>query len=384
MCERNLPSTYAVWKITSQEECGSPSYEMFKFTNPGNNATKSLLRVDYSARQEYELAQEFLFQLFKGIIVFTWLLAMTAEYRDIVKILTLCGRIPDATVFGDDAVLVEQDPADPEDVRYRIQGITKRHRYTVIAVTLLRFCVTCVLLLVGVCYIIKTNGYADLIMNGVALGFIAEISSVLFAQVLREEVKDQTEDIKPIKVEMYGIDWLNSRPALIDVLCVVGVAVAVLVLMWWQQKNVVLPVYTALECTCLNLGDNCYEANTYTYDWWHEYWLHGVPSVFQAVNALKAKVAGAAGASYLMIDTTRHRNNATAGNHEMDAMVEGLSERMVELEELQAEELAEARSTEEHTAVATRSGPTALLEGTRPQQKARRGHRVGRVTLEPA
>jgi hypothetical protein len=367
MCERNLPSTYAVWKITSQEECADPSYEMFKYTNPGNNATKSLLRVDYSARQEYELAQEFLFMLFKGIIVFTWLLAMVAEYKDIIKILTLCARINDAEIYGDDAVLVERDPADPEDVRYRIQGITKRHRYTVIFVSILRSIVTLVLLGVGVSYLIKTNGYADLIMNGVALGFIAEISGVLFSEVLREEVKDQTEDIKPIKVEMYGIEWLNRRPALIDILCVVGIGLAVVAIMWWQQKNIVVPVYKALECTCLSHGDECFEAQKYNFDFWYEYWLHGVPGVFKAVETLKAGAPGAAGASYLMLNATSLRADMTAKERATAEVLQDLEGNMAELEELQAQEIAESNEPK-----------------VPAQQKIARARRTGQAPLRPA
>merc|ERR1719238_644480 len=96
--------------------------------------------------------------------------------------------------------------------------------------SILRFGITCVLLVVGLSYILKTNGYADLIMNGVSLAFIAEVSAILYSQVLREEIKDQTGDIKAIKVRMYGIDWLNRMPALIDIMYVIGLVVVVLII----------------------------------------------------------------------------------------------------------------------------------------------------------
>merc|ERR1719473_396748 len=110
----------------------------------------------------------------------------------------------------------------------------------------LRTIVTVVLMFVGVSYLIKTNDYSDLIMNGVALLFIAEISSVLYSQVLREEIKDQTEDIKPIRVPMYGIDWLNRQPALVDIISVVVLALVVYGIMSWQFKTIVVPVHDAL------------------------------------------------------------------------------------------------------------------------------------------
>merc|ERR1719428_1667623 len=190
--------------------------------------------------------------VFKAIIIFLWLLQMTVEFKDVLKILTFCGRIPDAADVPE-AVIMEQDPSDPEDVRYQIMGITKTHRMTVIILSLLRVVVTCVLAVVGCAYLIRTNGYADLIMNGVALAFIAEVAGVLYDQILREEIKNQTEDIKVIRVQQYGIDWLNRRPALIDVLWVVGIVSLVYVIMEWQLSIVVMPVYKALQCTCVNL-----------------------------------------------------------------------------------------------------------------------------------
>merc|ERR1719265_1549212 len=112
----------------------------------------------------------------------------------------------------------------------------------------LRTLITTVLMLVGVSYLIKCNDYADIIMNGVALLFIAEISSVLYSQVLREEIKDQTEDIKPMRVPMYGVDWLNRQPALVDIISVTILALVVYGIMSWQFKTIVVPVHDALEC----------------------------------------------------------------------------------------------------------------------------------------
>merc|ERR1719478_1232002 len=331
-CERLLPSTYTVWKVQSQIECGDANYQQFRYVNPGSGVTKSLLSVDYSAREEYKLAQNELFKLFKGIMIFSWLLLVAGEYRDIIKVLTLCGRMPDARDFGDDAVLREQDPSDPEDVRYRIQGITTSHRRIMVAVSLLRAVVTFFLMWVGVSYLIKTNGYADLIMNGVTLIFIAEVSSVLYSQVLRDEVKDQTEDIKSIKVEMYGIDWLNRRPALVDILCVFGMLVAVWIIMDWQSRVIVLPVYNALECTCLSSGEHCVEAQKYNYDFWHNYWMKAVPDIFTEVDKLKA--------SRLLAAVGSHAGGATEGGSRLLAAVgshagggeEALEERLDRLE----------------------------------------------------
>merc|ERR1719272_2797998 len=69
-CERLLPSTYSVWKIESEIECGSPTYSKFVYNHPNTGTRKSLLAVDYSTREEYDMAQGKGFRLFKGILIF--------------------------------------------------------------------------------------------------------------------------------------------------------------------------------------------------------------------------------------------------------------------------------------------------------------------------
>jgi hypothetical protein len=293
ICESLLPSTYTVWKISSEIECGGPSYSKMVYTNPRDGTRKSLLSVDYSAREEYELAQGFWFGVYKSIILFTWLLLMFMEVKEIQKIITICARYPCASDFGEDAVLKEQDPADPEDVRYRIQGITAAHRRNMALLCILRAGITAALAIVGVSYILKTNGYADLLMNGVTLLFVAEIASLLYNQVLREEIRDQCEDIKPMKVRMYGWAWLNNRPALIDMLCVVFLIACVYVVMEWQMASTVLPVYDALECTCISSGARCVEAAKFNKPFWDTYWMKTVPNVLAELDKLKAATPAA-------------------------------------------------------------------------------------------
>jgi len=302
-CEALLPSTYTVWKISSGIECGSPEYDKFSYTNPGNGQTKSLLEVNYSMPAEYELAQEFWFGVYKSIILYLWLLLMYAELKEILKIVSIVLYFPDADDFGDNAVIMEQDPADPEDVRFRIQGIESEHRMTMGILTVLRTILTLGLMACGVSYIVKTNGYADLLMNGVTLAFVAELAAILYAQVLREEIRDQCSDIKPMKVKAVGIDWLNRRPALADMFACVALAVIVYAFMEWQMQNVVLPVFDSLTCTCSQVGKECLEAQKFNYDFWNHYWGVAVPGVFNEVSKLKA---GAPGAAMMFANTSSH------------------------------------------------------------------------------
>jgi hypothetical protein len=350
-CETFLPSTYATWKVQSQSECSAPSYEKFTYTNPGSGVTKSLLEVDYSARQEYELAQLTHFRIFKAIILFIWLLLMFCEGKEIWKIITVVMRYPSATDFGEDAVLMEQDPSDPEDVRYRIQGITSTHRRIMGILCILRTGVTVALMFVGMSYIIKTNGYVDLLMNGVTLLFVADVSNILYSQVLRDEIRDQCEDIKAMKVPMYGWEWLNRRPALLDIVSVAILMLVVYMVMWWNLENVTLPIYNALECTCLSAGEKCFEAQQFNKPWWDDYWMNVVPGVFKEVDALKTTVPGAAFYVTSKSDVM-DQSQATAYHQQLESRVENIAMENLEMQKMIDQLNAAMASMPEHPGTA--------------------------------
>merc|ERR1719161_3391074 len=88
-------------------------------------------------------------------------------------------------------------------------------------------------------------------------------------------------------VEMYGIDSLNRRPAVVDVIQLISLLIFVQVVMYFWYENTVNPLYESLECTCLSRGETCFEAHRFSYDFWYKYWKTDVPAVFAAVDKLK-------------------------------------------------------------------------------------------------
>jgi hypothetical protein len=288
-CERTLPSTYSVWKISSTDQCGNPSYSKFAYTNPGNGVVKSLLEVDYVSRQKYELAQTIVFEIYKTIIISMWLLSMVFELKDIIVVFTWCARFPSADHFGDDAVLEEEHGGETV---YTIQGVTQTHRYCVTFMTCFRFMLTVVLTFVGVSFLMKQTGYIDLLMDAVTLVFIVEIANIIYTQSLRPDIREQTESIQSMVVMKWGIDFLNVRPALTDMLWFFGVMIASVIIVQTYGEVTVTPLYDALQCACLGVGDNCIEADKFSYDFWHDYWKNTVPAVFDEVDVLK-QTAGA-------------------------------------------------------------------------------------------
>merc|ERR1719389_98533 len=107
-----------------------------------------------------------------------------------------------------------------------------------------------------------------------------------------------------MSVPMFGINALNKRPALVDLIClicVIGLTIAVLD--HWN-KTAVYPIYDALSCACLSEGEKCLEADKFSYDFWYQYWKEDVPAVFKAVDELKGGAAEAA-ASFAQFTKTR-------------------------------------------------------------------------------
>merc|ERR1719389_575626 len=87
---------------------------------------------------------------------------------------------------------------------------------------------------------------------------------------------------------MYGIDFLNRRPAVVDFIHLVTIVVVATLIIWWYTTGTVYPLYDALECACLSKGENCRETHRFSYDFWYKYWKTDVPAVFAAVDKLKA------------------------------------------------------------------------------------------------
>merc|ERR1719335_399659 len=106
-----------------------------------------------------------------------------------------------------------------------------------------------VLTITGVSFLLKATDYIGLLMDAVALVFIVEIANILYNQVLRPEIREQTEGLSAMTVPMFGIDALNKRPALVDLICLICVILATIAVLDNWNKTAVYPIYNALRLT---------------------------------------------------------------------------------------------------------------------------------------
>lgn len=305
-CDTTLPSTYTVWKVGSAQECHEPDFEGFTYEHPKTKAERSFVVVDYEARMNYERTQAPLFLVFLYIILVLWFSSMCHELKTILILFQLVKNFPSNEEFGEDAVLAKED--EDGEVGYTIQGISDSHRRHICFLTLVRFFMLGVLTWVGCSLLLKSPSYMDILMDAVALVFILEIAGMLYVQVLRPQLRQQVENISPMSVRLVGSEYLTKRPHLVDVLWLFSIFIVVACVMHVHYTYTVDPLYAALKCTCLKVGETCHEALHFGESFWHQYWKHDTPQVFADV----AKMKGESGATHLLAHRSSNATQAAS------------------------------------------------------------------------
>jgi hypothetical protein len=342
ICDRSLPSTYSVWKVQSDEECGEKTFAKFVYEHPKTGVTKSLLEVDYGARVQAEASKQPEFILFKTLIILVWVMSMFNELKRLLEVITWLIRFPgiahcrerDIPLVHDqkpelsraektqaalevaeaneqaegkeeEGEVKAEDAAEPEpENRYKINGIRRTHRILMIVITFLRLIMLFVLSIVGVNLLLLSPEYMSLLFDAISLVFILDIATIIAKFVLRQEVREQAADVEAMEVTIYGPLWLTRRQSLGDMLwfaLTIGVAIAIMY--WWHVYNEG-PLEQALECTCLGTGKNCVEAQKFNYDFWYRYWKEITPQVFEHVDAMREELQASEEANTANTSTT--------------------------------------------------------------------------------
>lgn len=299
LCERFLPSTYSTWKIESVQECKSPEFNSFVYKTPHTGVVKSLLEVDYQARQRYEVAKTTIFMTYKMCIVFIWILLVISQLRDVVKTLTWVLRIyylkanlstESAGVIGLTRSVSRGFDARESSLKNEEihASVTHAHCVAMSVVTLFRVIMLCWLCCVGLIFLGTQTDYIGLLLDGIALLFIIDVEAIVYARVLRQDVRSYWEEREPIELPRMGIGFLSRRPDITDMVwlfVVICLAIAFQVIYTYVIVN---PMYDALQCVCLSQGDACHEARRFSRSFWDQYWTHDVPNSREEINDLMA------------------------------------------------------------------------------------------------
>merc|ERR1719379_1962762 len=140
---------------------------------------------------------------------------MIYEARGILLILNWIIVYP-RSEDGSDAV---EEYQDGEDVKYKINKVQSGQLAAMGVLTVIRLVMLAVLTVVGTSLLLRSTSYMTLIMDGVALVFVLDIASILYAQAVRPKAQEEIQDhVDPMEVRLLGPDTLKKQPALQDML----------------------------------------------------------------------------------------------------------------------------------------------------------------------
>lgn len=310
-CEVLLPSTYATWKIESVTQCQKPKYKQFVYNHPGTGNVKSLLEVDYRARQRFARAKTPLFKVYKGLLVGFWILLIVSALREVMATFAWINGFPTEEIDFQDALEKSLRPRrgsrapysqatmDGNYNRDQVTGISTPHRIALYVVNAGRACVLSTLLFVGLSFLGRNTDYIGLLLDGVALVWIVEIAEILYAKVIRVEVRNYWMRERPLVIRPFKMFKFNVNPEATDWLWLLLSILATVTYIWWYSDVVVAPLYDALECSCVQEGGHCLEAQKYNSDFWDNYWRRELPKSFKAIDKLKHANANNAVSSLL-------------------------------------------------------------------------------------
>eukprot|EP00418_Pyrodinium_bahamense_P033994 CAMPEP_0179135400 /NCGR_PEP_ID=MMETSP0796-20121207/64468_1 /TAXON_ID=73915 /ORGANISM="Pyrodinium bahamense, Strain pbaha01" /LENGTH=551 /DNA_ID=CAMNT_0020834425 /DNA_START=60 /DNA_END=1712 /DNA_ORIENTATION=- len=313
-CEQMLPSAFAVWKKSSDEQCVGAGYSKVTYQHPVTNRTKSLLAVDYEVLADYKrVDEEFEFRIYKACVIGIYLLAMLFDLKSITMFATFVVKFPSAAGQAE-PVTEEAEDDDPTQSKYTIHGITQGHRACMGVLVLVRFVMFVALTVVGLLFLLRTMSVLDLILNGLGLLFVVEISNIVYTQMLGPFLKQEFQDARPLKVPMlYDSLPMNRNPALKDLLWFSVLAAALVLGMYLYKVLVTDPMTTALKCACLSQGETCREAQLFDKAFWEKYWSQDIPAVFRAVDEMRQTGSTHVPLAALMTGSARAKRRMPSG-----------------------------------------------------------------------
>jgi len=339
LCERLLPSTYSTWKIESVEECGEPKYKKFVYTDRSDGDIKSMLAVDYEARQDYEMSKTLIFKAYKWCIVFMWILLICSRLREVEKCAAWVWGLPPASAEDElddqESELQWKKTAGSSSARSKsprrlkkaisvvhsdhdhVRFISNNHRIALCLVIVWRTVMLLTLFDVGLYFLGRQTQYIDLLLDGVALMFIIEVAEVLYAMVFRQDVKSSWQEREPLKLTKFGLSRLGARPDVEDAVFLVVVMVLTTLFMVYYSYAIVEPIYDSLQCACLGEGKNCHEATRFSRTFWDNYWTNDVPASIKRISGLKddsLPVAMVQGAGRRAANLLKHKQHMHLGS----------------------------------------------------------------------
>jgi len=157
-----------------------------------------------------------------------------------------------------------------------LRDISLIHRCMCFIVLFVRAWLLIYMAQVGTVFTLSTYSYPDLLMNAVALAFVFELPEFIYALLVRYEDKMDVESAGELlfesslpRVGRHGV-WGTIFSVYFMGLVVFPI-VAILTVHCHTDFHV-QPIYEALNCACLQVGDRCVASERLSRRWFNEHW----------------------------------------------------------------------------------------------------------------
>lgn len=283
-CMSMLPSTYRIWRINTNEQCGKKTHNPFVYANPRKeDDVISLSQVDFEKREEYAQTETFCFGLFLWCILLTFYLSLLYELREAMRFAVWVAFFPARALSDDDFVADESGVA-------ALRGIHKSHRLICAIILFIKAVMIVIVAYVGTVFLLSETDYVSLLFDAVGLVFIIQVDGLLYQTLVRQSAKDQLESIPTMQVGDSGLQkfYLSSNGAFRDIFWAVALFLATYVVLSQDYNNRIQPLQKALECACVVTGGECHEAIEYSKTWWDEYWRQVAPACLSKIQGFVA------------------------------------------------------------------------------------------------
>lgn len=324
LCEQALPGYYVTHRKRVQELCGGPVYVPSKrYINPHNpRDAMRTIDVGFKVLNHYTEHTTWRFRFFLCMILLIWYVNLLDEFQELLKCMDFLKHFPvdDANPWlhphfekmgwlpfvggsgaqgesGSDIVSgedkISQDPSEKHyhhtstgrdiDDDLFVESIAWPHWLLFFVIVVIRMCLLVYLFHAGTTFLLTDDqGYADLLLNAVALSFIFDLPVLLYYTIFPDVSKKALEGACTAEWETglpkKGILSLVLNKTFWGLLVLPVLVFWVVSLNYWDST---IPILEALQCTCVQEGPRCEVATRSTREWWNNYWqnIHQLFSV---------------------------------------------------------------------------------------------------------
>jgi hypothetical protein len=287
-CVNMLPSTYRVWRSQQSSQCGTPAFSQFVYNNPRNEEdVVSLAQVDYANEVEYRKTKNWRFFFFLTVILITFLANTMNDLRQAMRFAIWLRFFPYRALPGDPDFTPDSEDATT------LKGISEDHRRLCTVMLVAKVIMTILVAFVGVIFLTSGVSYKDLLFDALSLALITQMDQLVYQMMLRSQAKDELENIEGMYVTIpdghTGAWYMNISPPMRDFFWAAALLAFSMFIVWEDYQTRLRPVRQALSCACLTEGYNCFEAQTYSKEWWNNYWRFVVPQTYAALESFAGK-----------------------------------------------------------------------------------------------